>query len=151
MRYKNIFIICLIVILVVFVVYSFVSNTSQNNKITTQLQPQNSLTTQKNSEGSVTVKITPENISKDKKTWQFQVILDTHTGSLDENLTKSAELTDEKRNKLLPLSWDGDPPGGHHREGVLTFPAFQERPQSVTLILRAVGGISERKFSWNVQ
>ena len=151
MRYKNIFIICLIVILVVFVVYSFVSNTSQNNKITTQLQPQNSLTIQTNSEGSVTVKITPENISEDIKTWQFQVILDTHIGSLDEDLTKSAELTDEKRNKLLPLSWDGDPPGGHHREGVLTFPAFQERPQSVTLILRNVGGIAEREFIWRIQ
>ncbi|KXK08048.1 MAG: hypothetical protein UZ21_OP11001000857 [Microgenomates bacterium OLB22] len=113
--------------------------------------PQNSLTTQTNSEGSVTVKITPENISKDKKTWQFQVILDTHTGSLDEDLTKSAELTDEKRNKQLSLSWDGDPSGGHHREGVLMFPAFQERPQSVTLILRNVGGIAERKFSWNIQ
>lgn len=151
MKYKNIFIICLIAILAIFVVYRFVSNTMQDNKTTIQLQSQNSLTTQTDSEGSVTVKVTPENISNDKKNWQFKVVLDTHTGSLDEDLTRSAELTDENGIKQLPLSWEGSPPGGHHREGVLKFPAFQERPQSVTLILRNVGGVAERELSWDIQ
>lgn len=150
MNYKNIFIICLIAILAAFVVYRFVSNISQNYKNITQLQSQNSLTTQTNSEGSVTVKVTPENISEDKKIWQFQIVLDTHTGSLDEDLTKSPVLIGDQE-ELQPAAWEGAPPGGHHREGLLTFESFSQTPKSVTLILRNVGGVAERSFSWSLK
>lgn len=141
---------CITFIIAAFILYKFVGNTSQDNKVLTQPQKENTLYTQTNSEGTVTVKVTPRNISEDKKTWQFQIVLDTHTGSLDEDLTKNAVLTSDQ-GELQPTTWEGTPPGGHHREGVLIFSAFQQRPQSVTLILRSVGGVSERRFSWNLK
>lgn len=153
MRYKNIIFICILVIIAVFLLYRYFGNTPQSNKTTIQTQKQNTTSqassqTQTNSEGEVTAKVTPMNVSDDKRTWQFQIVLDTHSGSLDTDLIKNAELIDERDNVLLPLSWNGTPLGGHHREGTLIFPSFQDRLESVTLQLKNIGGISERRFTW---
>lgn len=148
MKYKKIIYMCIAIIIAVFILYRFIGNTPQDNKVTTQPQKVNTLSTQTNSEGAVTVKVTPENISEDKKTWQLQITLDAHTGSLDEDLTKNAVLIDDQGSEQKPTTWEGAPPGGHHREGLLAFEAFSQTPKSVTLILRNVGGISERKFTW---
>lgn len=142
---------CVAIIVATFVVYRFVSSTSQDNEVSTPTQDQNVLSSQTNSEGIVTVKVTPENISEDKKRWQFQIVLDAHTGSLDEDLTKNAILIDNQGSEQKPTTWDGAPPGGHHREGLITFEPFSQIPKSVTLILRSVGGINERKFSWSLK
>lgn len=140
---------CIAIIIAAFILYRFVENPPQNNKTTIDLQKQNVFITQTNSEGAVTVKVTPINVSEDKKTWNFRIVLDAHTGSLDEDLTKNATLVDDQGEKLRPIVWEGDPLGGHHREGVLIFDLFSQTPKSITLILQNVGGVSERKFSWD--
>jgi hypothetical protein len=52
---------------------------------------------------------------------KFQVAMDTRTKQLNDDLTKTAALVDDGGRRYLPLSWQGDPPGGHHRKGVLQF------------------------------
>jgi hypothetical protein len=148
---KNVIYMCIAIVIAIFIFYRFALTPSQNNKTPIKTQKQNTMSTQTNSQGAVTVKVTPENVSEDKKFWQFNVVLDIHTGSLDEDLVKIAELIDERGNKKLPLSWNGASPGGHHREGVIEFSAFQQSPKSVTLILHNVGGIDERKFKWDTK
>ncbi|HMS23146.1 MAG TPA: hypothetical protein PKA38_05325 [Candidatus Levybacteria bacterium] len=148
MKYKKFVYMCIAIILVAFLLYRFVGNPLQYNKTTIDSQKQNTLITQTNSEGTVTIKVTPENISEDKKTWNFRIVLDTHTGSLDEDLTKNAVLIDDQAERLKPEAWEGDPPGGHHREGLLTFGPFSNDSKSITLILQNVGGVFERKFTW---
>lgn len=155
MKYKTIIFILLTFIITAFVLYRVIGNVKQNNQDAVpqkQSAPSaGTLQTQTNSEGAVIVKVTPENISADKKTWQFQIALDTHSGSLDTDLAKNAELLDEKSNKLLPVSWNGSPLGGHHREGELIFPALQQKPKSVILLIKKVGGIAQRKFTWAIE
>jgi len=146
---KNIIYMCIAIIIAALTLYRFVGNPPQGNKTTVEKQKQNTLLTQTNSEGEITVKATPEKVSEDKKAWSFRIVLDTHTGSLDEDLTKNALLIDDLGEKLKPETWEGDPLGGHHREGLLTFELFSNVPKSITLILQNVGGVSERKFSWD--
>ncbi len=139
---------CIAIIIAAFILYRFIENPPQNNKTTIDLQKQNVFITQTNSEGAVTIKVTPINVSEDKKTWNFRIVLDTHTGSLDEDLAKNAVLIDDQDERLKPEAWEGDPPGGHHREGLLTFGPFSNDSKSITLILQNVGGVFERKFTW---
>lgn len=146
---KKIIYVCIAIIIAAFILYRFIGNPSQNNKITVETQKQNAFITQTNSEGTVTVKVTPENVSEDKKIWNFRIVLDAHTGSLDADLTKNAVLIDDQGEKLKSETWEGDSLGGHHREGVLMFGLFSQSPKSVTLILQNIGGVSERKFTWN--
>lgn len=104
------------------------------------------LTPQTNSEGTVEVEITPIDISEDSSKWRFDIVLNTHSVELDQDMAKSAFLKDEREN-IYP-SWEGTLPGGHHRQGTLIFPAIRPKPKIITLILKDIGGISERTFSW---
>ncbi|KKQ43415.1 MAG: hypothetical protein US60_C0002G0023 [Microgenomates group bacterium GW2011_GWC1_37_8] len=115
-----------------------------------QQEVQTSLAPQTNSEGAVEVEVTPIEISDTSDLRQFKIVLNTHSVELDQDLTKSTLLFDNKRNQYEPLSWDGAPPGGHHREGVLTFRPVSPQPSSIELVIKDVDGIKERKFSWNL-
>lgn len=66
--------------------------------------------TQTNREGPVTVKVTPRNLSPDASTWDFEITLDTHAVSLDQDLSRAAVLVDGQGNARSPLAWEGDPP-----------------------------------------
>ncbi len=80
-----------------------------------------SLSPQSNSEGSVDIEITPVDVSESSREWQFEIVLNTHSVELDQDMTKVAFLRDYRGN-IYP-SWEGSPAEGHHREGILAFPA----------------------------
>lgn len=148
MSHKSIVFVILLLLLAGFAIgyRSTTSNEPKRNRV------QNAAYISKtNSEGTVTVKVAPENVSRNGKTWSFRVVLDAHEGSLDENVALLTALTNEEGIRQNPLSWQGDPPGGHHREGIVTFPSFTDTPVSVTLIVANIGGITERRFSWDAQ
>lgn len=113
--------------------------------------PQQALPARSDAAGGVTVKVTPRNLSADSPTWDFEVVLDTHGADLGQDLVKSAALIDARGREHAPLAWTGDPPGGHHREGLLSFKPLRVDTESVTLQIRGVGGISQRNFSWPLQ
>jgi len=100
---------------------------------------------------SVTIKITPVELGENVQLWKFQVVLDTHSGSLDDDLLEIASLTDDGGSVYYPISWEGPGPGGHHREGVLVFDAVNPVPSFVELKIKKVGGVPERSFKWNIQ
>ena len=124
------------------------TKTPNINKVQTATE-EVTLSPQINSEGGVEVQALPS-VSSDKKTWSSEITLTTHSGSLDEDLAKISTLTNEKGEELIPLGWEGSPPGGHHRQGVLTFDSFLWSPKLVTLTLKSIAGI-ERTFSWEVK
>ena len=109
-----------------------------------------SLETKENTEGSVAVSVTPQILDTSSKTWDFELALNTHSGSLDVNLVTASELMDDQGKSYKPISWEGSPPGGHHRSGVLKFNAISPRPKSIELKIKNVGGISERNFKWGL-
>lgn len=110
--------------------------------------PQQSLSVRSDAAGGVTVKVTPRSLSADSPTWDFEIVLDTHSADLGQDLLKSAALIDARGRTHAPIAWIGDPPGGHHREGVLSFKPLRGNTDSMTLRIRGVGGISQRNFSW---
>jgi hypothetical protein len=76
----------------------------------------------------------------------FQMKIDTHQGSLSFDLTEVSTLV--VGGKVYePLSWDGSPPGGHHRSGELVFPKPGELGSS-RLVIRGVYGVVERVFDF---
>lgn len=103
---------------------------------------------QTNSEGAVEVVVQPVDLGS--STWTFNFGIDTHTGSLDMDILKAVTLTDDRGDSIAPIAWAGPGPGGHHRNGTLTFPAPSSTPKSITVTVVNVGGIATRTFSWNL-
>jgi hypothetical protein len=99
--------------------------------------------------GGVRVTVTPETIGGD--TWRFKVVLDTHSKALDSDLVKDVVLIDKGGHRHTPQSWQGSPPGGHHREGILRFAASKALERPFEMRMKGVGGIAERVFRWNGQ
>jgi hypothetical protein len=96
----------------------------------------------------VAIKVTPRPLASGAADWEFSVVLETHSGSLDDDLARSAVLTVGGRD-LAPTAWNGAAAGGHHREGILKFPAPAERPTAVELRIRRAGESEPRVFRWD--
>jgi hypothetical protein len=100
-------------------------------------------------QNGVRVEVTPIVLSP-KKAAKFKIRLNTHSGDLGQDLTVVAELRDDQGSDYKALEWKGSPPGGHHRSGNLTFEALHDTAREVTLIIREVGGVDRRVFSWKI-
>jgi len=105
---------------------------------------------QVSNERQIKITATLQNIPREAKTLDFEVTLETHTHALSDGLENSSVLiADGKQYK--PLSWDGTPPGGHHRKGTLHFKAIDPFPASVELQIRLIGDASPRSFKWQLK
>ena len=103
-----------------------------------------------NSEGQVRASVTPQNLSKTADAWRFEVRFNTHATPITQDMVAVATLTDDKGASEQPTAWEGDPPGGHHRRGVLVFKPIDSMPVTITLHIREVGGVADRAFTWNL-
>ncbi len=98
-------------------------------------------------------------------TWQgrsagpiFAVEMDTHAVNLDGyDLRQLAVLHLEQGQEIKPTSWNA-PTGGHHRSGMLSFPATLPDgtpiigldTRTLKLIIHDIGVIPERTFLWTL-
>lgn len=105
-------------------------------------------------EGQVTLAVTWQG----PKALVFAVAMDTHSGSLDGyDLGQLAMLRTDQGREVRPSAWDA-PPGGHHRQGTLTFPAttasgspvLDASTRAIELIIRNMGDVPERIFRWTL-
>ena len=116
-----------------------------------------SLLPQINSEGPVTVKVTPKDLSQSATSWDFEILLDTHSQNLDQDLVKDSVLIDNGGNKLEPIGWEAVPAGEteapqeHHRQGILKFKPISPRPSFIELKILNIGAINERIFKWELK
>jgi hypothetical protein len=99
----------------------------------------------------VRVVVTPKALGAGVTIWEFEVVMDTHTKPLNENLAQVAVLVDDAGRRYAPIAWQGDPPGGHHRKGVLQFSARAEMPKAVELRIDGIGGAGTRTFRWDIK
>lgn len=113
--------------------------------LASELEPRTSST------AGVTVKVTPKSVAPGAATWEFGVVLDTHSQALDDDLVKSAVLVDSRGVRHAPLAWEGAPPGGHHREGVLRFKSLTALPGTIELQISRPGEPVPRAFRWTLK
>lgn len=115
----------------------------------TGAQAASSLPPQLSSQAGVTVQVTPR--ADSGGTWEFEFALNTHSGDLSEDLAKAVVLVADGGTSYAPVAWQGDPPGGHHRKGVLRFQAISPQPQAIELKLQRPGEPSPRSFRWQLK
>ena len=105
--------------------------------------------TKTDTQASVTVAVTPLDLSPQSKEWKFSIIMNTHSVELDQDMTKVAVLIDGRGNEYKPLNWGGLV-GDHHREGMLTFSQITPTPKSVELKISGIAGV-DRIFNWQIK
>ncbi|MDP2926739.1 MAG: hypothetical protein Q8N65_01205 [bacterium] len=147
----------LIILALVFLLYYYYQPQEQTLSPQNE-QPEQSISagrkqweTRSDDQPPVAIKVTPTELGRDAKQWRFNIVFDTHSGSLDDDPLAIATLIDDKNNIYQPNNWEGAGPGGHHREGVLIFEAINPAPAYVELKIKNVGGIAERLFKWKMQ
>jgi hypothetical protein len=113
--------------------------------------PQAQWETKTDDQPPVTIKVTPVELGQNAEIWKFTLVLDTHSGSLDQDPIQIAVLTDDKGNTYRPSAWEGPGPGGHHREGILVFNPIDPSPEYVELKIKNIDGVSERVFKWSLE
>lgn len=103
-------------------------------------------TTRITTEAGVTVKVTP--VALLPMGWMFAVVLETQGGAIDDNLVAQSVLVSDAE-QLKATEWDGAPPGGQRRDGVLTFPVPKADAAVVELRLTRKGEAAPRVFKWD--
>jgi hypothetical protein len=98
----------------------------------------------------VRVVVQPRTDAPAEGVWEFDVTMDTHTKPLNDDLVRASVLIDDAGHHITPLVWEGGPPGGHHRKGLLRFPFEGAKPKSVELQIDGVGGAGKRAFRWQL-
>ena len=106
--------------------------------------------TKSNKQNSVRVDVRPVQLLPGEPA-KFEIRMNTHSGDLSQDLVAVCTLKDNSGREYRPTSWDGSPPGGHHRSGVLEFAELGEGAESITLVIREVANVSERVFNWSVE
>ncbi|MEE8449586.1 MAG: hypothetical protein V3S39_08130 [Thermodesulfobacteriota bacterium] len=115
--------------------------------------------TRVNAEGPLTIRIVYLNpLGKvEDKSLAFEVGMDTHSVDLDRyKMENHVFLLDDKGRQFKPLGWFSPQGGGHHRSGIIKFPALDSRgkpvlspgSKSFQLVITDVGGVAERRFQW---
>jgi hypothetical protein len=105
---------------------------------------------QSSTAAGVTVKVTPKDVSPQAEVWQFAVAFDTHSQDLRDDLAKTATLVDARGGRHAPLAWEGAPPGGHHRAGVLRFKGLHAQGEALELQILRPGEHAPRVFRWKL-
>lgn len=155
MKYGKVLVFNLAIIMVGIAIYFVISNRANfiNKTLNVPNLPseQSTLKTQTTTIGNVTYKVTPKSLSKSSSSWDFEIVLDTHTGSLDQDLASQVRLSADKAVENQVGKWEGDPLGGHHREGVLKFQPLGSDVASVTLKINPDENMKETNFTWEVK
>ncbi len=106
--------------------------------------------TKANSQNQVRVDVRPMQLFPGKPA-RFEIRMNSHSGDLGQDIVAVSTLEDNQGREYRPTNWQGSPPGGHHRKGVLEFPALDGAPVSITLVIRQIANVPERIFVWTVE
>jgi hypothetical protein len=162
MKLKQSLLLIGVIVIGVFLLLSLpdVHKNNQNNSVikNTLVQPgkeesstntKSKLDTKVDTQGAVTITITPLLLSSKDAEWKFDVGVNTHSIELDQDMTKVAVLVDSQGKEYRPLRWEGAGPGGHHREGLLVWKSIVPTPKSVMLKIENIEA-PVRSFVWDI-
>lgn len=123
-----------------------------------QVSPSTPSRTRTNEAGGVTVQATYRGPVGNGKVG-VEVKLDTHSVPLDGYpIEKLALLKNDAGDTVSALGWENPQGSGHHRSGVLTFPAAAsgkplvgQETRYVELILKDLADVPERILKWDLR
>jgi len=118
---------------------------------TTAIASARELAQQTSRDRGVTVRVKPLDLSASAKSWAFEIVLETHSQELSDDLARVATLSGAGGTSHAPTAWDGDPPGGHHRKGVLQFAPIAPAPDVVELRIQRPSEPAPRSFRWSLK
>ena len=122
---------------------------------TESASPSNDSATRIDQQGAIIVEITPLNLDSPTDTFEFDIVLTTHSIDLSMDLATLSTLTTDTGVSVESTLWDA-PLGGHHVEGRLIFPATKdgksilEGANKLTLTITDVDAAS-RIFEWELK
>ncbi|MBM3732905.1 MAG: hypothetical protein FJW24_05480 [Acidimicrobiia bacterium] len=102
-----------------------------------------------NAQDGVTIRAAPRAVSPSE--WEFEIVFDTHSKALTDDLGNTTRLVDDGGASYVPSAWRGDPPGGHHRKGTLRFDKIAPAPAYLELRIQRAGEKSPRIFRWQTK
>lgn len=135
-----------VAIAVMIIPFTFV--TAETHGMTGTTTGDYALETLTDNSGGLTVTVTPQMIDNGEAV--FSVALDTHQGDLGFHVEDVTVLIDDKGNEYTASSWEGSPPGGHHRNGELIFTGINKDATKLTLVVKNLYGVPERVFEWDL-
>jgi len=106
-------------------------------------------------QGEIIFEITPLNLDSPTETFEFDVVMTTHSIDLSMDLATLSTLTTDTGVSVESTLWDA-PRGGHHVEGKLIFPATKdgksilEGATKLTLTITNVDAPT-RIFEWELK
>ncbi|MFQ5692368.1 MAG: hypothetical protein ACE5IM_04905 [Nitrospinota bacterium] len=109
--------------------------------------------------GGVTIDVTFLPSNGTSQDFRFNVRMNTHSVPLDGYDMAKLSLLRDGRGRLFPATaWTDPGGGGHHRKGVLVFPAKDKNGDPIIggatkfleVVIRDVAGVSERVFRWEL-
>lgn len=104
--------------------------------------------TKRDAQGSVTVVVTLIPAPTPGAPIKAKVVLDTHSVALDGLAFEQAvAMRVADGAEVTPTGVEQASGSGHHREAVLVFPPSPQSG-SVRIVVRNVGGVAERTFTW---
>ncbi len=117
--------------------------------------PANVSVTRIDEQGAIIIEITPLNLASPTDTFEFDVVMTTHSIDLSMDLATLSTLTTDTGVSVESTLWDA-PRGGHHVEGKLIFPATKddksilEGATKLTLTITNVDAPT-RIFEWKLK
>lgn len=99
----------------------------------------------------VAVDVTPKDVAPGAAVWEFSIALNTHSQSLTDDLVKTAVLIDSQGGRHSPIGWQGSPPGGHHRSGILRFKGLGAEADAIELRIQRSDEVEPRSFHWKLK
>ncbi len=149
----NNFLLIILVFVVLFLGINAVKKTDKKSvgikAVNSVSKQEENLNSQENKGGNVTVKVKPKVLKIGEKP-TFEIEFETHSVDLSFDVAKQSILVDDKSNAFGQSVWYGSPPGGHHRNGSLTFDESLTQSSYVELIIKDVSDIPERTFRWEL-
>lgn len=104
----------------------------------------------RDSQGPVTVVVTLAALPAPGDPVRATVVLDTHSVSLDAIvLDKAVTIRMPDGSDVAPTAVEQATGSGHHRSAVLVFPPV-DAAQTLRMVVRDVGGVAERSFTWEL-
>ncbi|WP_059172039.1 hypothetical protein [Bacillus sp. FJAT-27445] len=102
-------------------------------------------------QGAVTIKasVLPEESDGAKLT--FEILMNTHSEDLSQyNLAELATISTGGKELPSNFEWRTDGQDSHHMKGMLIWTGQAVVDRDVTLVVKNIGDIPERRFIWNL-